>query len=33
MTKSRLAGFNDYQDTAQAFRDLFARLRAERIIP
>lgn len=33
MAKSRLAGFNEYRDTAQAFRDLFARLRAERIIP
>jgi nucleoside-diphosphate-sugar epimerase len=33
MTKSRLAGFHDYRDTAQAFRDLVARLRAERIIP
>ena len=33
MTKSRLAGFNGYRDTAQAFRDLFARLRHERIIP
>ena len=33
MGKSRRAGFNEYQDTAQAFRDLFSRLRAERIIP
>lgn len=33
MTKSRLAGFSEYRDTAQAFRDLFARLRRERIIP
>ena len=33
MSKSRLAGFADYQDTAQAFRALFARLRSQRIIP
>jgi len=33
MSKSRLAGFLDYQDTAQAFRALFTRLRAQRIIP
>lgn len=33
MTKSRLGGFNDYRDTAQAFRDLFARLRKDHIIP
>jgi nucleoside-diphosphate-sugar epimerase len=33
MAKSRLAGFGEYRDTAQAFRDLFARLRADRIIP
>jgi nucleoside-diphosphate-sugar epimerase len=33
MTKSRLAGFHGYRDTAQAFRDLFARLRRERVIP
>lgn len=33
MTKSRLAGFSDYRDTAQSFRDVVARLRAERIIP
>ena len=33
MSKSRRCGFNDYQDTAQAFRALFARLRSQRIIP
>jgi nucleoside-diphosphate-sugar epimerase len=33
MTKSRLAGFHDYQPTLGSFLDLFARLRAERIIP
>lgn len=33
MTKSRLAGFNEYRDTSQAFIDLFAQLRTERIIP
>jgi nucleoside-diphosphate-sugar epimerase len=33
MAKSRLAGFNEYRDTAQAFRDLFRRLRDDRIIP
>jgi nucleoside-diphosphate-sugar epimerase len=33
MSKSRLCGFNEFQDTAQAFRDLFARLRSQRIIP
>lgn len=33
MTKNRLAGFHEYRDTAQAFRALFARLRADRIIP
>ena len=33
MTKSRSAGFNEYRDTAQAFLDLFARLRREQIIP
>ena len=33
MTKSRLAGFHDYQPTAASFLDLFARLRRERIIP
>jgi len=33
MTKSRKAGFLDYQGTAEAFFDLFGRLKAERIIP
>jgi nucleoside-diphosphate-sugar epimerase len=33
MTKSRLAGFHDYQPTLASFLDLFARLRGERIIP
>jgi nucleoside-diphosphate-sugar epimerase len=33
MTKSRLAGFHDYQPTLGSFLDLFARLRRERIIP
>ena len=33
MTKSRLAGFHEYQPTVGSFRDLFARLRRERIIP
>ncbi|HVA47958.1 MAG TPA: SDR family oxidoreductase [Pirellulales bacterium] len=33
MTKSRLAGFRDYQPTLGSFLDLFARLRQERIIP
>ena len=33
MTKSRLAGFHDYQPTPGSFLDLFARLRRERIIP
>jgi RNA polymerase sigma factor (sigma-70 family) len=33
MTKSRLAGFHDYQPTLRSFMDLFARLRRERIIP
>lgn len=33
MTKSRKAGFLDYQSTPDAFFDLFARLKAERIIP
>lgn len=32
MTKSRLAGFHDYQPTLGSFLDLFARLRTERII-
>jgi hypothetical protein len=33
MTKGRLAGFHGYQPTMVSFRDLFARLRRERIIP
>jgi nucleoside-diphosphate-sugar epimerase len=33
MTKSRLAGFHEYQPTRGSFLDLFARLRRERIIP
>ncbi len=33
MTRSRLAGFCDYQPTPGSFLDLFARLRKERIIP
>jgi len=33
MTRSRLAGFHDYQPTLRSFLDLFARLRRERIIP
>jgi nucleoside-diphosphate-sugar epimerase len=33
MTKSRLAGFLDYQPTLSSFLDLFARLRRNRIIP
>ena len=33
MTRSRLAGFLDYQPTLNSFLDLFARLRADRIIP
>jgi nucleoside-diphosphate-sugar epimerase len=33
MTKSRLAGFHEYQPTLASFLDLFARLRRERIIP
>lgn len=33
MTKSRQAGFLDYQSTRDAFFDLFERLKAERIIP
>jgi hypothetical protein len=33
MTKSRKAGFLDFQSTPDAFIDLFARLEAERIIP
>ena len=33
MTKSRLAGFHEYQPTLASFLDLFARLRREHIIP
>ncbi|MBN3846827.1 MULTISPECIES: SDR family oxidoreductase [Burkholderiaceae] len=33
MTKSRKAGFLDYQGTPDAFFDLFGRLKAERLIP
>jgi nucleoside-diphosphate-sugar epimerase len=33
MTKSRLAGFHEYQPTLGSFLALFARLRRERIIP
>ncbi|MFD4838829.1 SDR family oxidoreductase [Achromobacter sp. NPDC058515] len=33
MTKSRKAGFLDYQSTPDAFFDLFERLKAERLIP
>ncbi|HEY3967559.1 MAG TPA: SDR family oxidoreductase [Planctomycetaceae bacterium] len=33
MTKSRLAGFHEYQPTVNSFLDLFAKLRSERIIP
>ena len=33
MAKSRRMGFLDYQPTSDAFFDLFAKLRAERIIP
>jgi nucleoside-diphosphate-sugar epimerase len=33
MTKSRLAGFHEYQPTLGSFLDLFARLRDDRIIP
>ena len=33
MTKIRSVGFNGDRDTAQAVRDLFARLPRERIIP
>jgi nucleoside-diphosphate-sugar epimerase len=33
MTKSRLAGFREYQPTLGSFLDLFAKLREDRIIP
>ncbi|VFU07514.1 protein of unknown function [Methylocella tundrae] len=33
MTKSRKLGFLDYQATDDSFFDLFARLRADRVIP
>jgi nucleoside-diphosphate-sugar epimerase len=33
MTRSRLAGFHDYQPTLGSFLDLFARLRKDWIIP
>lgn len=33
MSKSRRLGFLDYQETPESFRNLFDRLRAERIIP
>jgi hypothetical protein len=33
MSKSRLAGFTGYRRTEDAFTGLFARLRAERLIP
>jgi len=33
MTKSRLAGFHEYQPTLSSFLDLFTRLRKERNIP
>jgi nucleoside-diphosphate-sugar epimerase len=33
MTKSRVAGFTEYQPTLASFLDLFARLRKERLIP
>jgi nucleoside-diphosphate-sugar epimerase len=33
MTRSRKAGFLDYQDSSDTFLDLFRRLEAERIIP
>lgn len=33
MTRSRKAGFLDYQSSTDTFLDLFARLRAEKIIP
>jgi hypothetical protein len=33
MTKSRKAGFLDYQSTSDAFFELFDRLKVERVIP
>jgi hypothetical protein len=33
MSKSRLAGFLDYQPTVNSFLDLFEQLRQARIIP
>ena len=33
MTKSRLAGFLDYQETLPSFVDVYRRLQAERIVP
>ncbi|SAK97953.1 NAD-dependent epimerase/dehydratase [Caballeronia catudaia] len=33
MSKSRKAGFLEYQSTEESFTDLFDRLRAQRIIP
>ncbi|WP_104161303.1 SDR family oxidoreductase [Arthrobacter sp. ZGTC212] len=33
MSKSRLAGFTGYRRTEDAFKDLFARLQSERLIP
>jgi hypothetical protein len=33
MSKSRRLGFNVYQSTEDAFLDLFAKLRADRLIP
>lgn len=33
MSRSRRLGFRDYQPSDDSFRDLFARLRAERVIP
>ncbi len=33
MTLSRKRGFLVYQSTDEAFRDLFAELRADRVIP
>jgi hypothetical protein len=33
MSKSRQLGFHEYQTSDQAFFDIFARLRRERVIP